>query len=110
MKFDASVYTFFSDSLKKNYLNRKESSRFFYRQTRSFSELSRPFFLISRLNFHRLHNLVALTTYRKSSIKPPGGLFISSPFDGGLTIETGGLFEREVLFNFETTMVLGSSP
>ena len=27
--------------------------------------------------------------YRKSSIKPPGGLFISSPFEGGL-IERGG--------------------
>ena len=29
---------------------------------------------------------------------------------GGLTIETGGLFERGVLANLETTMVLGSSP
>ena len=79
MKFNASVYTFFSDSLKKNYLNRKESSRFFYRQTRSFSEPSWPFFLISRLNFHRLQNLVALTTYRKSSIKPPRGLIYFEP-------------------------------
>ena len=32
--------------------------------------------------------------YRNSSIKPPGGLFISSPFGGG-----GGLF------NFELTRV-----
>ena len=31
--------------------------------------------------------------YGKSSIKPPGGLFIISPFEGGLT-ETGGLLER----------------
>ena len=31
--------------------------------------------------------------YRKSSIKPPRGLFISNPFEGGL-IEMGGLFER----------------
>ena len=38
--------------------------------------------------------------YRKSSIKPPpGGLFISSPFEGGGLIETGGSF------NIETTMV-----
>ena len=29
--------------------------------------------------------------YRKSSIKPPGGLFISNTFEGGI-IETGGLF------------------
>ena len=45
-----------------------------------------------------------MVNYRKSSIKPPGGLFISSPFEGGL-IETGGLFERGGLFNLETTMV-----
>ena len=38
--------------------------------------------------------------YRKSSIKPPGGLFTSSPFEGGGgaggggLIETGGLFKR----------------
>ena len=33
-------------------------------------------------------------TYRKSSIKPPGGggLFISSAFDGGLNRDGGGLF------------------
>ena len=37
-------------------------------------------------------------------LSPPGGLFISSPFEGGL-IETGGLFERGGLFNLETTMV-----
>ena len=29
--------------------------------------------------------------YGKSSIKPPGGLFISNTFEGGI-IETGGLF------------------
>ena len=34
----------------------------------------------------------------KSSIKPPGALFISSPFEGGL-------FERGGLFNLEKTMV-----
>ena len=35
------------------------------------------------------------TLYRKSSIKPPGGLFISSPFEagGGGLIEKGGLFK-----------------
>ena len=38
--------------------------------------------------------------YRNSSIKPPGCLFISSPFEGG-----GGLFERGGLFNFELTRV-----
>ena len=39
-------------------------------------------------------------------IKPPGNLFISSPFEGGL-IETGGLRERGGggLFNLEKTMV-----
>ena len=40
----------------------------------------------------------------------PGGLFISSPFEGrgggGGLIETGGLFERGGgLFNLKTTMV-----
>ena len=40
----------------------------------------------------------------KSSIKPPGGLFILSPFEGGLT-EMGGLLERGGLFHLETTMV-----
>ena len=44
--------------------------------------------------------------YRKSSIKPPGGLFTSSPFEGGGDlIETGGLFKRGGLFNLKTTMV-----
>ena len=38
-------------------------------------------------------------------LSPPGGLFISSPFEGGLTIEKGGLFERGGLFNLKTTMV-----
>ena len=38
--------------------------------------------------------------YHKSSIKPPGGLYISSPFEEG-----GGLFERRGLFNLEMTMV-----
>ena len=39
--------------------------------------------------------------YHKSSIKPPGGLYISSPFEEG----GGGLFERRGLFNLEMTMV-----
>ena len=35
------------------------------------------------------------TKNRKSSIKSPGGLFISNPFGGGGgLIETGDLFER----------------
>ena len=42
--------------------------------------------------------------YRKSSIKLPGGLFISSPFEGGL-YRDGSLFERGGLFNLEQTMV-----
>ena len=37
--------------------------------------------------------------YCNSSIKPPGGLFISSPLKGG------GVFERGGLFNFELTRV-----
>ena len=44
----------------------------------------------------------------KSSIKPLGGLFISSPFEGegGGVNREGGLFERGGgLFNLETTMV-----
>ena len=36
--------------------------------------------------------------YSKSSIKPLGGLFILSPFEGGLTKKGG-------LFHLETTMV-----
>ena len=41
-------------------------------------------------------------TYRKSSIKPPRGLFISKPFEvggggGGGLIETEGLFERGLI-------------
>ena len=45
--------------------------------------------------------------YRKSSIKPPGGLFTSSPFEGGGggLIETGGSLKRGGLFNLKTTMV-----
>ena len=41
-------------------------------------------------------------------LNPPGGLYISSPFEkgvGGGLIETGGLFERRGLFNLEMTMV-----
>ena len=38
--------------------------------------------------------------YRKSSIKPPKGLFISCPFGGG-----GHLIEVGSLFNVEKTMV-----
>ena len=39
-------------------------------------------------------------------LSPPGGLFISSPFEGGGgLIETGCLFERGVVFNLEKTMV-----
>ena len=94
MKFDASVYTFFSDSLKKNYLNKKESTRFFYRQTRSFSEPSWPFFLISRLNFHSLHNLGRLPLTVNPLLSPPGGLFISNSFDGGLDRDGGAYLRR----------------
>ena len=43
-------------------------------------------------------------SYRKSSIKLPGGLFISSPFEGGV-YRDGSLFERGGLFNLEQTMV-----
>ena len=44
--------------------------------------------------------------YRKSSIKLPGGLFISSPFEGGGGLyRDGSLFERGGLFNLEQTMV-----
>ena len=45
--------------------------------------------------------------YRKSSIKLPGGLFISSPFEGGVggLYRDGSLFERGGLFNLEQTMV-----
>ena len=44
-------------------------------------------------------------SYRKSSIKLPGGLFISSPFEGGGLYRDGSLFERGGLFNLEQTMV-----
>ena len=45
--------------------------------------------------------------YRKSSIKPPGGgLFISSPFEGGLNRDGGLIWEEGGgLFNLKTTMV-----
>ena len=45
--------------------------------------------------------------YRKSSIMPPGGLFISNTFEGGGgLIETGGLFFRgKGLFNLGKTMI-----
>ena len=43
------------------------------------------------------------TTYRKSSIKPPEGLFISSPFEGGGG--EGGLIEAGGLFNLAKTMM-----
>ena len=39
--------------------------------------------------------------YRKSSIKPPGGLFISITFGGG-----GGLNRDKGLFHLDKTMVL----
>ena len=45
-----------------------------------------------------------LVNYRKSSIKSPGGLFISSPFERRLDRD-GGLIERGGLFNSKTTMV-----
>ena len=47
-----------------------------------------------------------LTTYRKSSNKPPppGAYLFQAHLRGGL-IETWGLFERGGLFNLETTMV-----
>ena len=48
------------------------------------------------------------TAYRKSSIKPPEGLFISSPFEwgkGGLREGGGGLIEAGGLFSLETSMV-----
>ena len=49
--------------------------------------------------------IFGIQTYRKSSIKPPGDVFISSPFEvvvvvgggGGGLIETGGIFETEGL-------------
>ena len=45
------------------------------------------------------------SAYRKSSIKPPGGLIYFKPIWGGGLIETGGLFERGGLFKLEKTMV-----
>ena len=46
------------------------------------------------------HSIANKDAYRKSSIKPPGGLFISSP------LRAGGLFERgRGLFNLEKMMV-----
>ena len=47
-----------------------------------------------------------LENYRKSSIKPPGGLIYFKPTLRVGLIETGGLFERRgALINLETTMV-----
>ena len=47
-----------------------------------------------------------MTLYHKSSIKPPGGLFISNTFGRGL-IEMGGLkFWERGLFNLAKLMVL----
>ena len=43
-------------------------------------------------------------SYRKSFIKLPEGLSISSPFEGGL-YRDGSPFERGGLFNLEQTMV-----
>ena len=50
--------------------------------------------------------------YRKSTIKPPaggGGIFMSSPFEGGAQWRQGGLFNiwegNGGLVNLETTMV-----
>ena len=34
--------------------------------------------------------IYSLDGYRKSSINPPGGLFISNPFEGGLNRDVGG--------------------
>ena len=41
-------------------------------------------------------------------LSPPGGLFISSPFEAGGSFEAGGLFERGAggFFILEKTMVL----
>ena len=45
-------------------------------------------------------------SYRKSSIKLPGGFFFSSPlWGGGGLYRDGSLFERGGLFNLEQTMV-----
>ena len=43
----------------------------------------------------------SLNGYRKSCINPPGVLFISNPFEGGLDRDGGG-----GLLNLEKTMVL----
>ena len=52
--------------------------------------------------------LYSLNDYRKSSINPPGGLFISSPFEGGLNRDGGLIGEGGGggLLNLEKTMVL----
>ena len=44
--------------------------------------------------------IILFITINPLLIKPPGGLFISSPFEGG-----GGLIETRGLFNLETMMV-----
>ena len=43
-------------------------------------------------------------TYRKSSMKPSGGLIYFKPILGGLNRD-GGLIWEECLFNLEKTMV-----
>ena len=47
-----------------------------------------------------------MTYVRKASHKPSGGVFISSPFDGGGGYNRdGGLILEGSLFNLEKTMV-----
>ena len=47
------------------------------------------------------------TTYRKSSIKPPEGLFISSPFEWGQGGVCGGLIEAGGLFSLDSSRLIG---
>ena len=46
-----------------------------------------------------------MTYVRKASHKSPGGLFISSPFEGGGVNTDGGLKSEGCLFHLEKTMV-----
>ena len=63
-----------------------------YRQPRSQGSLLPPYL---RSATGRRENLGTRLKYRKSSIKPPGGLFFPSTFEeGGGLIEGGGLKER----------------